>query len=151
MVSQTLQPQPEGESIMTNKSQIVALYGELLATSLKLDSLLEKELRGGSFLPDSLIAQLAEEHARQYDCFFATGENGAYHFYTSEESVSANRHDAAERKWQRCIAKFHNIKKSNRGGARKTEAKPEWQKLGDAVLKLKKAEIDRLMKYIGRA
>jgi len=136
---------------MTNKSQIVALYGELLATSLKLDSLLEKELRGGSFLPDSLIAQLAEEHARQYDCFFATGENGAYHFYTSEESTSANRHDAAERKWQRCIAKFHNIKKSNRGGARKTEAKPEWQKLGDAVLKLKKAEIDRLMKYIGRA
>ena len=49
------------------------------------------------------------------------------------------------------MRKLHNIAKSKRGGARKTEAKPEWQKLGDAVLKLKKAEIDRLMKYIGRA
>jgi hypothetical protein len=72
-------------------------------------------------------------------------------FYTSEEAVSANKHEAAQRQWNRCIAKFHNIAKSNRGGARKTEAKPEWQKLGDAVLKLNKSEIDRLMKYIGRA
>jgi hypothetical protein len=51
----------------------------------------------------------------------------------------------------RTIGKLHNVAKSNRGGAHKTEAKPEWQKLGDAVLKLNKSEIDRLMKYIGRA
>jgi hypothetical protein len=128
---------------------IVQLYGTLLATSLELDKKIVEKLDKRGFLPDALIAQLAEEHARQYDCFFATGENGAYHFYTSEESVSANRHDAAERKWQRCIAKFHNIKKSNRGGARKTEAKPTWQKLGDAFNELSRTEKNAFLKYVG--
>ena len=133
---------------MTNTT-IVQLYGTLLATSLELDKKIVEKLDKRGFLPDALIAQLAEEHARQYDCFFATGENGAYHFYTSEESVSANRHDAAERKWQRCIAKFHNIKKSNRGGARKTEAKPTWQKLGDAFTELSRTEKNAFLKYVG--
>ena len=134
---------------MSNVS-IVALYGTLLATSLELDKEIKSKLDGQGFLPNSLIAQLAEEHARQYQCFFVLQESG-WKFYTSEEAVSANKHEAGQRQWNRCIAKYHNIVKSNRGGARKTEAKPEWQKLGDAVLKLKKAEIDRLMKYIGRA
>jgi len=140
---------------MTNKTQITQLYGILLEAQLDLDNLVDKELKGGRFLPDSLIAQLAEEHARVYDektgaCFFALTDTG-WKFYTSEETTSANKHEAAQRQWNRCIAKFHNIAKSKRGGARKTEAKPEWQKLGDAVLKLNKSEIDRLMKYIGRA
>ena len=133
---------------MTNTT-IVQLYGTLLATSLELDKKIVEKLDKRGFLPDALIAQLAEEHARQYDCFFATGENGAYHFYTSEESVSANRHDAAERKWQRCIAKFHNIKKSNRGGARKTEVKPEWQKIGDRFNELSRADKNAFLKYVG--
>jgi hypothetical protein len=77
---------------MTNKTQIITLYGILLEAQLDLDNLVEKELKGGRFL----------------------------------------------------------LAKSKRGGARKTEVKPEWQKLGDAVLKLNKSEIDRLMKYIGR-
>lgn len=132
-----------------SNTTIVQLYGTLLATSLELDKKIVEKLDKRGFLPDALIAQLAEEHARQYDCFFATGENGAYHFYTSEESVSANRHDAAERKWQRCIAKFHNIKKSNRGGARKTEAKPAWQKLGDAFNELSRTEKNAFLKYVG--
>jgi len=132
-----------------SNTTIVQLYGTLLATSLELDKKIVEKLDKRGFLPDALIAQLAEEHARQYDCFFATGENGAYHFYTSEESVSANRHDAAERKWQRCIAKFHNIKKSNRGGARKTEAKPTWQKLGDAFNELSRTEKNAFLKYVG--
>jgi hypothetical protein len=72
-------------------------------------------------------------------------------FYTSEDRRHLLTRRAAQRQWNRCIGKFHNIAKSKRGGARKTEAKPEWQKLGDAVLKLNKSEIDRLMKYIGRA
>jgi hypothetical protein len=141
---------------MTNKTQITQLYGILLEAQLDLDNLVEKELKGGRFLPDSLIAQLAEEHARVYDektgaCFFVFTDTG-WKFYTSEETTSANKHDAAQRKWDRGVRKLHNIAKSKRGGARKTEVKPEWQKLGDDILKkLKKAEIDRLMKYIGRA
>ena len=138
---------------MTN-ALIVQLYGTLLATSLELDKKIVEKLDKRGFLPDALIAQLAEEHARVYEektgvCFFATGENGAYHFYTSEEATSANLHSAAERKWQRCIAKFHNIKKSNRGGARKTEAKPAWQKLGDAFNELSRTEKNAFLKYVG--
>lgn len=135
---------------MTNTS-IVSIYGQLIALTLELDKAITEKLDGKGFLPDSLIAQLAEEHASRYGACFVLQESG-WKFYTSEEAVSANRHEAAQRQWNRCIAKFHNIAKSKRGGARKTEAKPEWQKLGDDILKkLKKAEIDRLMKYIGRA
>jgi len=72
-------------------------------------------------------------------------------FYTSAEVSTATLHKTAVMQWSRTIGKLHNVTKSNRGGAHKTEAKPEWQKLGDAVLKLNKSEIDRLMKYIGRA
>jgi hypothetical protein len=84
-------------------------------------------------------------------CFFAQfTDTGVWKFYTSEETTSLTstmRHKGMVA----TIGKLHNIAKSNRGGAHKTEAKPEWQKLGDAVLKLNKSEIDRLMKYIGRA
>jgi hypothetical protein len=134
---------------MTN-ALIVSIYGQLVALTLELDKAITEKLDSRGFLPDSLIAQLAEEHASRYGACFVLQESG-WKFYTSEEAVSANKHEAAQRQWNRCIAKFHNIAKSKRGGARKTEAKPEWQKLGDAVLKLNKSEIDRLMKYIGRA
>jgi hypothetical protein len=138
---------------MTN-ALIVSIYGQLVALTLELDKAITEKLDSRGFLPDSLIAQLAEEHARQYEISQARASlltDTGWKFYTSEEAVSANKHEAAQRQWNRCIAKFHNIAKSKRGGARKTEAKPEWQKLGDAVLKLNKSEIDRLMKYIGRA
>lgn len=141
---------------MTNNEIIVTLYGKLVADTLELDSEIKKKLDKRGFLPDTLIAQLAEEHARVYDektgaCFFALTDTG-WKFYTSEETTSANRHGGAQQQWSRTIGKLHDVVKSNRGGARKTEAKPEWQKLGDSILdKLNKSEIDRLMKYIGRA
>ena len=111
---------------MTNTS-IVSIYGQLIALTLELDKAITEKLYSRGFLPDSLIAQLAEEHARQYEiksgaCFFVFTYTG-WKFYTSEEAVSANKHEAAQRQWNRCIAKFHNIVKSNRGGAHKTEPK----------------------------
>jgi len=138
---------------MSNKTLITQLYGILLEAQLDLDNLVKKELRGGRFLPDSLIAQLAEEHARVYDektgaCFFVLTETG-WKFYTSEESVSANKHDAAQRKWDRGVRKLHNLEKSKRGGARKTEAKPKWQTLGDAFNELSRTEKNAFLKYVG--
>ena len=133
----------------TNAS-IVSLYATLLKTSLELDKLVAEKLRGG-FLADSLIAELAEVHAEKYGAFFVLQGSG-WKFYTSEEATSANRHGAAQRQWNRCIAKFHNIKKDARGGSRaKAEPKAEWEKLGDDVLKLSKADFQRFLKYIGRA
>ena len=111
---------------MTNTA-IVSIYWQLVALTLELDKAITEKLDSRGFLPDSLIAQLAEEHARQYEiksgaCFFVFTDTG-WKFYTSEEAVSANKHEAAQRQWNRCIAKFHNIVKSNRGGAHKTEPK----------------------------
>ena len=111
---------------MTN-ALIVSIYGQLVALTLELDKAITEKLDSRGFLPDTLVAQLAEEHARQYEiksgaCFFALTDTG-WKFYTSEETTSANKHEAAQRQWNRCIAKFHNIAKSKRGGARKTEPK----------------------------
>ena len=133
-----------------SNATIVSLYATLLQTSLELDKEVAKNLRGG-FLADSLIAELAEVHADKYGAFFVLQESG-WKFYTSEEAISANKHEAAQKQWNRCIAKFHNIKKDARGGSRaKAEPKAQWQKLGDAALKLSKADLQRFLKYIGRA
>ena len=135
---------------MTN-ALIITLYGKLIKTTLELDIEIKKLQDKRGFLPDSLIAELADEHARRYACFIAQTTTGVYKFYTSAEVSTATLHKTAVMQWSRTIGKLHNVAKSNRGGAHKTEAKPEWQKLGDSVLKLNKSDIDRLMKYIGRA
>jgi len=133
-----------------SNATIVSLYATLVQTSLELDKGVAKSLRGG-FLAGSLIAELAEVHADKYGAFFVLQESG-WKFYTSEEAISANKHEGAQRQWNRCIAKFHDIKKDARGGSRtKAEPKAEWQKLGDAALKLSKADLQRFLKYIGRA
>lgn len=106
---------------MTNNS-IRALYGSLVAMTLQLDNALGEKLDRRGFLPVALIAELAEEHALQYGCHYAVADNGGYRFYKSEEATSANRHEAAQKQWNRCIAKYHDIKKDSRGGKRnKTE------------------------------
>ena len=97
---------------------IRALYGTLIATTLQLDKALAGKLSKAGFLPNSLIAELAEEHALQYGCHYAVADNGGYRFYTSEEAISANRHEAAQKQWNRCIAKYHNVKPDTRGGSR---------------------------------
>lgn len=132
---------------MTNTS-IVSLYGQLIAVTLELDKAIAEKLDKRGFLPDSLIAQLAEEHASRYGACFVLQESG-WKFYTSEEAISANRHEAAQKQWNRCIAKFHNIAKSKRGGARKQEAKPTWQRLGDAFNELSRTEKNAFLKYVG--
>jgi hypothetical protein len=107
---------------MTNQS-IRALYGSLVAMTLKLDDALSQKLNAEGFLPVALVAELAEEHALQYQlktgaCFFAVAANGGYRFYTSEEAISANKHTGAQKQWDRCIAEYHDIKKDKRGGKR---------------------------------
>ena len=81
---------------MTNQS-IRALYCSLVAMTLQLDDALTQKLDARGFLPVALVAELAEEHALQYQiktgaCFFAVAANGGYRFYTSEEAISYNRH-----------------------------------------------------------
>ncbi len=135
---------------MTNAT-IVQLYGKLIATTLILDSEIKKKLNKRGFLPDSLIAQLAEEHARRYDngLYIAQTSTGVYKFYTSAEASTATLQKSAVQQWSRTIGKLHDVEKSTRGGARKTEAKPEWQKLGDAFNELSRTEKNAFLKYVG--
>ena len=102
---------------MTNQS-IRALYGSLVAMTLQLDDALTQKLDARGFFPNTLIAELAEEHALQYGCHYAVADNGGYRFYTSEEAISANKHTGAQKQWDRCIAEYHDIKKDKRGGKR---------------------------------
>jgi hypothetical protein len=86
---------------MTNQS-IRALYGSLVAMTLQLDDALTQKLDARGFLPVALVAELAEEHALQYQlktgaCFFTVADNGGYRFYTSEEAISANKHTRQHR------------------------------------------------------
>ena len=131
-----------------SNATIVQLYGTLLTTTLELDKQISEKLDKRGFLPDSLVNDIAEVHAEKYDCFFVLQESG-WKFYTSEEAISANKHHAAQQQWNRCIAKFHNVVKSKRGGARKQETKPTWQKLGDAFNELSRTEKNAFLKYVG--
>jgi len=135
---------------MTNKA-IVELYGKLVATTLILDSEIKKKLSKRGFLPDSLVALLAEEHARRYDngLYIAQTSTGVYKFYTSPEVSTATLHKSADQQWRRTIGKLHDVEKSTRGGARKIEAKPEWQKIGDTFNKFSRADKNAFLRYVG--
>ena len=115
---------------MKNQKAIGALYLAYLRAGNQLSEALLKRLRGG-YLPAGDIAELAESHAIHYDCFVSQASNGGYRFFTSEEAVSSNRHEAAQKQWNRTIAKYHKVAQDGRGGAKKQKV--------DAVAKLLKA------------
>ena len=73
-------------------------------------------LNGKKFLPEKAVIQLGEAVCKKYDCFVDVAENGMYRFYKTEEVSSANIHEAAKKMWQRRVAPYHNITRSNRGG-----------------------------------
>jgi len=79
---------------------------------------LAKVLGNKKYLTQQQIDELAVGIVEVFDCYVGTGTDGGYRFYKTEEAVSANRHDGAQKAWERHVAKLHNIKRSNRGGAR---------------------------------
>jgi hypothetical protein len=80
---------------------------------------LAKVLGNKKYLTHQQIDELAVGVVEVFDCYVGTGTDGGYRFYKTEEAVSANRHDGAQKAWERHVAKYHNIKRSNRGGVRK--------------------------------
>ena len=82
---------------------------------------LETALNGKKYLSEQAIIQLGEAVCEKYGCYVDVAENGMYRFYKTEEVRSDNIHDGAKKMWQRKIAKYHNIKRSNRGGSRSNQ------------------------------
>jgi hypothetical protein len=74
-------------------------------------------------LPRHVVNELAGVHSAYYKCHAHLTDSGAWRFFNdSEDTTSANRHEAATKQWNRAIAPLTGITKSKRGGARyKTE------------------------------
>ena len=70
------------------------------------------------FLSEQHIVELGSTVCKKYGCFVDVAENGMYRFYKTEEVSSANIHEGAKKLWQRRVAPYHNIVRSNRGGAK---------------------------------
>ena len=83
------------------------------------DKALEEALNGKKYLSETAIIQLGEAVCEKYGCFVDVAENGMYRFYKTEEVSSANIHEGAKKMWQRRVAPYHKIVRSNRGGVRK--------------------------------
>jgi len=103
-------------------------YAALIQSKQQFDAEVQKHLRGGH-LPKKIIDKLAELHAACWNLkgtprvYYAQRDNGAWKFYTSEEMTSANRHDAAQKSWERNVQPYQKLVKDNRGGDRnKTES-----------------------------
>ena len=79
---------------------------------------LEIALGKKKYLAEKDIVELGSAVCEKYKCFVDVAENGMYRFYKTEEVVSTNIHEGAKKCWQRHVAKYHNIKRSNRGGVR---------------------------------
>ena len=126
---------------LSQKGNIMKLfqtYAALVQSKHQFDIEVQKHLRGG-YLPKAIIDKLAELHAACFNrkgtaCYYAQRDNGAWKFYTSEEMTSANRHDAAQKSWERNVQPYQKLVKDTRGGVRhKTEKEIMGQR--DFVLK----------------
>lgn len=85
------------------------------------DKALEQALGNKKYLSEPAIIQLGEAVCEKYGCYVDVAENGMYRFYKTEEVVSTNIHEGAKKMWQRRIAPYHNIVRSNRGGKGKAQ------------------------------
>ena len=125
-------------------SKLSTLYVSYLEAGNALSKELQARLVNG-FLPDNIVAELAESHAAHYDCYFAQASNGGWRFYTGEETTSANLHETAKKQWNRTLAKYHQVAKPKQGGARKMTKADPVAKLLKAFGELSKAEQKRFL------
>jgi hypothetical protein len=79
---------------------------------------LEVALGNKKYLAEKDIVILGTAVCEKYKCYVDVAENGMYRFYKTKEVVSTNIHEGAKKCWQRHVAKYHNITRSNRGGAK---------------------------------
>jgi formylmethanofuran dehydrogenase subunit B len=82
---------------------------------------LEIALGKKKYLAEKDVVILGEAVCEKYKCYVDVAENGMYRFYKTEEVVSTNIHDGAKKCWQRHVAQYHNITRSNRGGKGKAQ------------------------------
>lgn len=102
-----------------NATTLIIAYRNWLRSNSAMSAALQDTLRGGK-LPQHVVQELAQVHAAHYDAYVAQADNGGWRFYTCEEATSKNRHAAAQRQWDRSVAKYHNVQRKE-GTRSKTE------------------------------
>ena len=132
---------------MLNK-QIATAYRSYLNASATLQHMVQPMLRAG-YLSASAVKNFAIEHAHFYGASYDIKASGTVRFYIAGKvQKSANTHHAAQKTWQRGIAKFVRNTETRGGSRNKTSEAEKWMaafhKLGSkdrrAVLRLIKSE-----------
>jgi hypothetical protein len=108
---------------MTNQS-IRALYGSLVAMTLKLDDALSQKLNAERLLACCACsrtcrgarASVPDQDRRLLLC--SRGQRRVSLLHKRGSYIGQQAHEAAQKQWDRCIAKYHDIKKDKRGGKR---------------------------------
>ena len=133
-----------------NTTTLVTAYRNWLNATATMQGELQTALRGGT-LSAATVAELAEAHAEHYGCYLLE-KDGAWRFYTSDEAVSANRHEAAQRQWDRTVAKYQKPRAEKRGGARernRTSVAEKWMAAFHKLEAKDRKEVLRLLKGEG--
>ena len=105
-------------------TKIATAYRSYLNASATLQHMVQPMLRAG-YLSASAVKNFAIEHAHFYGASYAIKASGTVRFYIAGKvQKSANTHHAAQKTWQRGIAKFVRNTET-RGGSRNKTSEAE--------------------------
>jgi len=91
-------------------------FASIITSERDWEQALANALGKRKYLPNDVVADLADVLCDKYKCFVDVADNGMYRFYKTDVATSDNIHDGAKKMWQRRVRPYHNIKGSNRGG-----------------------------------
>ena len=130
---------------------LITSYKNLVISNISWADALAEALGKKSHLPEDVVEKLAQTHAEAYGIrhkctlFYQQSTTGSWQFYTDEECKREDRHETAQKQWNRTVAKYH-----------KTNAKPKTKKQVDEVAqaikslrnKFTKAQLKRIANEI---
>jgi hypothetical protein len=91
-------------------------FASIITSERDWEQALANALGKRKYLPNDVVAELADVMCDKYECYVYVADNGMYGFYKTDVASSDNIHDGAKKTWQRRVRPYHNIKGSNRGG-----------------------------------
>jgi hypothetical protein len=91
-------------------------FASIITSERDWEQALANALGKKKYLPNDVVAELADVMCDKYKCYVYVADNGMYGFYKTDVASSDNIHAGAKKTWQRRVRPYHNIKGSNRGG-----------------------------------
>ncbi len=100
--------------------QLVNQYKSFVLSNISWTEVLAKELGKKEFLPDAVVEKLAQAHAEAYGekyhttIFYQQTSTGSWQFYSDEECNREDRHETAQKQWNRNVSKYHKTNSPQR-------------------------------------